>query len=346
MGSSDTVGSVLAEIANLLGEGLRIFSFADKRHWGPDEHEQVQALKAALNQAKRDFQHLCPLVNGQAQYEHDRTYETIRELGLLRTSFIAHVRQLKDWSRSGGPINPVWIRETQSLQQDLHRAQCRAAGRIFTSLHESSQRCLGAFLVRRAQRDLVASNAPSPPPLPPSSQQQQQDMTEKQIEKRQLRELGACTQTGSFSRFEDDVAFICDFCDGHLLWTDLESVPTRRIPTYKPSPSASGRGFITDACWQATGLTSTGPEEKTVIFAPVVIANHVVPVHGDWRARMTCPYCEEDSQQPQEKDDEEPVVARREDVFEDVGEMQAHLEWLHAGGVGGAGSGGTNCLLM
>ncbi|KAG6096549.1 hypothetical protein E4U31_005379 [Claviceps sp. LM219 group G6] len=367
MGSSDTVGSVLAEIANLLGDGLRIFSFADKRHWGPDEHEQVQALKAALNQAKRDFQHLCPLVNGQAQYEHDRTYETIRELGLLRTRFIAHVRQLKDWSRSGGPINPVWIRETQSLQQDLHRAQCRAAGRIFTSLHESSQRCLGAFLVRRAQRAVAASNLP-----PPSSQQQQQqqqqgqghqqqDMTEKQIKERQLRELGACTQTGSFSRFEDDVAFICDFCDGHLLWTDLESVPMRRIPTYKPLPlpspspsasasaSASGGGFITDTCWQATGLTSTGPEEKTVIFAPVVIANHVVPVHGDWRARMTCPYCEEDSQQPQEKDDEEPVVERREDVFEDVGEMQAHLEWLHAGGgggVGGAGSGGTNCVVM
>ncbi|KAG6132176.1 hypothetical protein E4U12_003310 [Claviceps purpurea] len=380
MGSSDTVGSVLAEIANLLGDGLRIFSFADKRHWGPDEHEQVQALKAALNQAKRDFQHLCPLVNGQAQYEHDRTYETIRELGILRTRFIAHVRQLKDWSRSGGPINAVWIRETQSLQQDLHRAQCRAAGRIFTSLHESSQRCLGAFLVRRAQRALAASNLPPPPPLPPSSSsqqqqhgqgQQQQDITKKQIEERQLRELGACTQTGSFSRFEDDVAFICDFCDGHLLWTDLESVPTKRIPTYKPKPppssssspspspsasasasastSASGRGFTTDACWQATGLTSTGPEEKTVIFAPVVIANHVVPVHGDWRARMTCPYCEEDSQQPQEKDDEEPVVERREDVFEDVGEMQAHLEWLHAGGgggVGGAGSGGTSCVVM
>lgn len=72
MSGLESVGSLLADNANLLIHGLRIFTFADKRHWGPDEHAQVQALEAALNEAKRDFQELCPLVNGQAQYEHDR----------------------------------------------------------------------------------------------------------------------------------------------------------------------------------------------------------------------------------------------------------------------------------
>lgn len=72
MSGFDSVGSLLAEIATLLAEGLRIFSLADKRHWGQDECEQVRALEEALNEAKTDFQELCPLVNGQAQYEHDR----------------------------------------------------------------------------------------------------------------------------------------------------------------------------------------------------------------------------------------------------------------------------------
>lgn len=72
MSGFDSVGSLLAEIASLLVEGLRIFSLADKRHWGQDECEQVRALEEALNEAKKDFQELCPLVNGQAQYEHDR----------------------------------------------------------------------------------------------------------------------------------------------------------------------------------------------------------------------------------------------------------------------------------
>jgi hypothetical protein len=72
MSGFDSVGTLLADIANLLVEGLRIFTLADKRHWRQDEYEQVRALEEALNEAKRDFQDLCPLVNGQAQYEHDR----------------------------------------------------------------------------------------------------------------------------------------------------------------------------------------------------------------------------------------------------------------------------------
>lgn len=142
------------------------------------------------------------------------------------------------------------------------------------------------------------------------------------VEKRQLEELGACTRIGSFTRFEEDVAFICDFCDGHLIWTDLENVPTGRTPPYRPT------GRPNDTHWQATGLTCSGAEEKTVIFAPVVVANHITPLHGDWQAKLTCPFCEELSEQPQDKDDEEAVY-RPDDVFEDVAELQAHLEWEH-----------------
>ena len=73
MGSAfDSVGTLLADMANLLGEGLRILGHSDKRHWGQDEHEQVHALEQALDEAKKDYQELCPLVNGQAQYRHDR----------------------------------------------------------------------------------------------------------------------------------------------------------------------------------------------------------------------------------------------------------------------------------
>jgi hypothetical protein len=72
MSSSDSVGKLLADIATLVAEGLRILSLADKRHWGPDEHEQVRALAQLLDEAKKDFQDLSPLVNGQIYYENDR----------------------------------------------------------------------------------------------------------------------------------------------------------------------------------------------------------------------------------------------------------------------------------
>lgn len=72
MSSFDSVGTLLAAIANLIAEGLRILSLADKRQWGPDEHEQVRALTVVLDEAKQDFQDLSPLVNGQIYYENDR----------------------------------------------------------------------------------------------------------------------------------------------------------------------------------------------------------------------------------------------------------------------------------
>lgn len=76
---NDSVGSLLAVIANLVAESLRVLSLSDKRAWGPDEHEQLRALEEVLDEARKDFQELGPLVNGQFLYENDRT----RELGTL-----------------------------------------------------------------------------------------------------------------------------------------------------------------------------------------------------------------------------------------------------------------------
>lgn len=82
MGGFESVGTLLADIANLISEGLRIFSLADKRHWGQDEHEQHRALEEVLNEAKRDFQELTPLVSGQ--YEHDRKRTSVLSLSFIR----------------------------------------------------------------------------------------------------------------------------------------------------------------------------------------------------------------------------------------------------------------------
>lgn len=71
----DSVGSLLAAVANLVAESLRGLALSDKRAWGPDEHEQVRALEEVLDEARKDFQELGPLVNGQFLYENDRTRE-------------------------------------------------------------------------------------------------------------------------------------------------------------------------------------------------------------------------------------------------------------------------------
>lgn len=70
--SHETVGSLLAVIANSLNNGLRTLLFADKRAWGSDEFEQLHLLEETLDEAKKDFQELPTLVNGRTYYEHDR----------------------------------------------------------------------------------------------------------------------------------------------------------------------------------------------------------------------------------------------------------------------------------
>jgi hypothetical protein len=70
--SNGTIGSLLAAIANSINDAIRIMMFADKRAWGPDEHEQLRLLEETLDEAKVDFQELSALVNGRRYYENDR----------------------------------------------------------------------------------------------------------------------------------------------------------------------------------------------------------------------------------------------------------------------------------
>lgn len=315
MSSFDSVGTLLAAIANLIAEGLRILSLADKRQWGPDEHEQVRALTVVLDEAKQDFQDLSPLVNGQIYYENDRKHESLEELRALKALFNTHVQNLRDWSRSGGPINPVWVRETHDLQRQLHRAQCRAARRIFTSEKEASSRCLGAFLVYRKQREWTRNRA-----VP----------DEAEYQRRYREELQLCNTVGAFQRFSDrDVAFVCDYCDGHIIWEDLEAMPSiRTFQEAAASPILTLSPTTDNPHWQATGFSISAHEEKQVVFAPVAIANHVAPQHRDWLAGLLCPYCEDESAEPQEEYDDDD--AYHPDLgYEEMGTFQEHLEWQH-----------------
>lgn len=72
---NDTVGSLLADIAHAINDALRMLMFADKRHWSPDEFEQVRALEDTLDEAKKDFQEMGPLLKGSYYYENDRRRE-------------------------------------------------------------------------------------------------------------------------------------------------------------------------------------------------------------------------------------------------------------------------------
>lgn len=315
MSSSDSVGKLLADIATLIAEGLRILSLADKRQWGPDEYEQVRALAQLLDEAKKDFQDLSPLVNGQIYYENDRKHESLEEFRALKPKFSSHIENLRDWSRSGGPINPIWVRETHDLQHQLHRAQRRAARRIFTSEKENSTRCLGAFLVYRKQREWTRNRA-----VP--------DETEYQ--RRYREELQLCNSVGSFQRYgERDIAFVCDFCDGHIIWEDVETMPSiRTFQEAAASPILTLSPTTDNPHWQATAFTVSGHLEKQIVFAPVAIANHVAPEHRDYLAGILCPYCEDESTVPQEEYDDED--AYRPDLgYEDMAAFHEHLAWQH-----------------
>ncbi|RCI07711.1 hypothetical protein L249_5711 [Ophiocordyceps polyrhachis-furcata BCC 54312] len=328
---ADSVGSLLAAIALLLADGLRILDLADKRHWGADEHEQRRALDEALDEARKDFQELAPLVHGQAHYELDRRHESLQELRMLRSRCRDLVFALKDWTRCGGPINPVWVVHTHSLQRDLHRAQCRAARRIFTSDRESSARCLGAFLLLRRGRTAAGVEA-----------------------------------VGTFERFSDeDVVFVCDFCDGHLVWHDVEAVPllkTATTTTTSGSPTSISTTTTTTTTtttnvttaipplpfWQTPALSTSSATPKTVISPLVAIANHVPPPLGDWLAPLLCPYCEDEARRPHDDDDDDEADAYRAvsiDEFDDLEALQLHFEAYHPAS-SPVDAGGSSCLVM
>ncbi|SPO00709.1 uncharacterized protein DNG_03457 [Cephalotrichum gorgonifer] len=336
--SLDTVGTLLAAIANLLHEGLWLLARADKSFWGPDEHEQVRALEEALDDAKKDFQELPPHVNGQVYYENDRKPESIAELESLHARFNLHIQNLRNWAAAGGAVNPVWAAETAHLRRLLHRAQCRAAARIFALGRESEPRCLGAFLVYRKQRAWAGGGGGGPDAATGGGGGE--------YGRRQLEELVACNAVGKFERFGDqDVAFVCDFCDGYLVWEDLESMPSLRSVDDRalaradpaspggqqqqepPAPPPAGEGV---EHWQATGFALSTREEKSVVFAPLAIGNHVAPAPGQWRARVACPFCEDRYVLAQGDDEMEQIrYGHDENTFEDLAAFQGHLEWQH-----------------
>ncbi|XXG99797.1 hypothetical protein Hte_006138 [Hypoxylon texense] len=356
--SHETVGSLLAVIANSLNDGLRTMMFADKRSWGSDEFEQLRLLEDTLDEAKKDFQELPALVNGRFYYENDRINESLEDLRILCTRFELHARALKDWVRSGG--GPVvanddgdgdvdLARETLALRRELHRAQCRAARRIHVAQQlvasGTGARCLGALQVYHLH--------------------QQKDGRVVSVEEERL----ACAQAGRFERFgERDVAFVCDFCDGFLVWDDLRAMPTTRLQQQQPQPpapdsevepesatsttpavglegqdnntstsgggSGSGSGSSGDTSstpnWQAHGISMTSGEGKTIVFAPVAVANHLPPDAGEFRCRILCPYCDEYYYEEQGDDDMERVRYAQDDKgFDGVKAFQEHLEWSH-----------------
>ena len=159
---------------------------------------------------------------------------------------------------------------------------------------------------------------------------------------------------GSFQRFgEADVAFICDFCDGHLVWEDLERMPVTRTlnesvdsPVSPLSPT-SGRPY-----WQVTGKSLSGGDNTNIVFGPVAIANHIAPTTGDWQAGIICFLCEDEARKPVDEDDEEDVWHPNM-IFEDIAAFHEHLEWQHGGTVPGQGTAAVaaptnndSCLIM
>ncbi|KAL1896572.1 hypothetical protein Sste5346_004606 [Sporothrix stenoceras] len=540
----ETVGSLLAEIATALQDALRILMFADKRGWGPDEFEQVRAVEEALDEAKRDFQAMAPLVNGQFYYENDRRPESLAELAALRGYFEDHTQLFRDWIRSGGAINALWVRDTVRLRRQLHRAQCRAARRIFNAEHEagdgsgSGARCLGAFLVYRRYREQEelrkrqargqtqgvsnssSQNRSQPQSIPstPAWKQQQSQLRAREqrrfVGQERFRDrtgyndvygddtislemtpqtpiaapqgstasanptstrpllksamkapqqtpptstsvpipipistsnptpiptpsafnasfesaqttiplhpdeppspppkpptledlVPYCNAVGTFERFGDhDIAFICDYCDGHIVWEDIQRLPTTRIPpaaisssntplsssststSYLPftapktsassqttplptfrrpspqlsstpqstsslllSPPPDGEGGEDDyPRWQATTVAKTdASNQRTVVFAPLAIANHLAPMTGDWEARLWCPYCDEYLYYDSAEGDQ-TKYAQDEHGFPSLADFQLHLEWHHTAlPIPALPAASNNCVVM
>lgn len=301
-----------------------------------------------------------------------KTGDSLDELRALRTRFDLHAQTFKDWARAGGPINPLWVRETSALRRELHRAQCRAARRVFNTEQDTAARCLGAFLVFRQQRRVERergreregeargelprwrqqlqeqqeqqqqqqqNNQQTDSLHPPAPHQQQQQSQQQQQQhgpaaprrRASLESLvPACNAVGTFQRFgERDIAFACDYCDGFIVWEDVAAMPATRRPLLPGDAQPN---------WQAAASRASseseegegGEEKKTIVFAPVAIANHMGPPRGHWLARLTCPYCDQYTYVDQGYDGEEELrYAQDEAGFPDLRAFQEHLEWHH-----------------
>lgn len=151
----------------------------------------------------------------------------------------------------------------------------------------------------------------------------------------------ACNMVGHFERFGDrDVAFTCDFCDGFIVWEDLARLP----PSL--NPAALHANVTAQPNWQAKGTSLSSAEEKTVVFAPLAIANHLAPEMGDWQARILCPYCDEYDYY-EAGDEGETRYTQDEKGFGSLKEFQQHLEWYHTSvTVPSLPAAAKNCVVM
>lgn len=240
---TDTVGSLLADIANCLNDTILAFRVADHRYWGVDEFEQLKRLEHALDEAAKDFQELSPLVHGQYYYENDRNLFSLAELAQIRDLWYSHKNTFQDWLRDGGPIDSMLARQTTHLTKLLHRAQCRAAGRIFASAREESHRCLGAHLVGRAGSEAQRFREPHRPSLTSVPERESLGSISESVGRsswmgsmgapgsiEEREQVAMCNIVGKFERHGDrDIAFTCDYCDGYIVWEDLSALPTTKL---------------------------------------------------------------------------------------------------------------------
>lgn len=245
-----------------------------------------------------------------------------------------------------------------------------------------------AFESAQTTIPLHPDEPPSPPPKPPTLE----DL------------VPYCNVVGAFERFGDrDIAFICDFCDGHVVWEDVQRLPTTRIPpaaissttaplsssststsylpftapkptpslppttplpTFRrPSPQLSSTPQSTSSSllsppddesgeddyprWQATTVAvSDASNPRTVVFAPLAIANHLPPMTGDWEARLWCPYCDEYLYYDSAEGDQ-TKYAQDEHGFPSLADFQLHLEWHHTAlPIPALPAASNNCVLM
>lgn len=331
--AQDTVGTLLARIAQSLQSALRLFALGDNAHWSPDEHAQVLALRQVLGQAGRDFETLAGLVGGGMYFEGDARPETIGEMRALAERFEALEGTFRGWVTAGGPVNPVWVRETKGLGRELRRAMCRAARRVWEGNRLASEvggRCLGGELVWRAVRREREGRGEGGVEGRARWLDGGGDRKGKGREGRGSLEavVPECNSVGKFERLGDgDVAFVCDYCDGFLVWKNLAEVPSARTVG-----GATVDGYPN---WAATGRRSRvgegEEEEQVVVFAPLAVANHVPPRHGEWMSRIICPYCEEYTYIDAGDDgDGERRWTAEQGGFETLEAFQQHLQWSHS----------------
>lgn len=192
-------------------------------------------------------------------------------------------------------------------------------------------RCLGALLVHRAQkrgeerdraaaRERDSAGVPAWQQGPPAGQGEEEEGRRGSLEAL----VPSCNAVGRFQRLagSPDAAFVCDFCEGYIVWPDLREMPAARAPL---APTAvSGYPH-----WQAGGVSDETAEPKMVVFAPLAIANHMPPEPGEWQAGLICPFCEEETYLDEGEDSSELRYVRDERGFADLEAFRQHLEWYH-----------------